>query len=570
MNNQVDEIKNKIDIVSLLSEYIDVKKAGKNYKANCPFHGERTPSFMISPELQMYKCFGCGESGDIFTFIEKREGMEFGEALKYLADKAGVKLVNQNFSESSEKDKLYEINKKALAFYKYALLEHQSGKKALDYLQNQRGLSLESIRMFGIGYSPEKPGELYKFLNKDGKFAQGSLSKSGLFSGSGGGKYDKFFGRVVFPLYDHRGQIVGFSGRILPWARQDSAKYINSPETVIYHKSKVLYGFNITKEFVRSEDEALVVEGELDLISSFQAGIKNVVAIKGSALTEDQIRLIGRFTQKITLCLDSDFAGSEAARRGAIIAENLGFEVKVVMIDGYKDPDEIARGNPQKFKKDIKEAVGIWDFLIEEVVKKYGLESAESKRKIGKEIIPILGSIEDKIVQTHYAEVFSRKISVPLNVIIDQIGKKEGGQEIGNNQVPVKQTKTRRDLLEEKVLSILVSKKPELLLVDDIQSLIKNSLLQKIITQLMPVIKENPKASIADISKNMPKELSEKFSELVLSDLDNEEVDPIIRELKIISLKEEMEDLAEKVKLDESNQELLKKFSILSKKLSTL
>ena len=307
-SNQIEEVKNKTDIVSLISEYIEVKKAGRNYKANCPFHGEKTPSFMITPELQMYKCFGCGKSGDVFTFLEEHEGMEFSEALKYLAEKAGVTLTLIKNEETSEREKIIEINKSVLSFYNYALNGHVQGKKILDYLTKDRGLDLETIKKFKIGYSPESFEALSKFLIEKKKYKLNDLLKTGNLVGRG---VDRFRGRVIFPLFDHRDNAIGFAGRILPWQKQDMAKYINSPDTPAYHKSKVLYGMNITKSEIRESGYAVIVEGELDMISSYQAGIRNVVAIKGSALTEDQIRLIGRFAQKIVLCLDSDFAGNE-------------------------------------------------------------------------------------------------------------------------------------------------------------------------------------------------------------------------------------------------------------------
>ena len=341
--DQIEEVKNKTDIVSLISEYIEVKKAGRNYKANCPFHGEKTPSFMISPELQMYKCFGCSKSGDVFTFLEEHEGMEFGEALKYLAEKVGVKLTFVKQNETSEKEKIIEINKSTLNFYNYALTNHPNSKKVLEYLTKDRGLTQDIIKKFNIGYAPEEYDALSKYLVGKKKHNSKDLQLSGLLVGRG---TDRFRGRVIFPLFDHKGSAVGFAGRILPWQKQDMAKYINSPETPAYHKSKILFGLNITKSEIRNSDFAVIVEGELDMISSYAAGIRNVVAIKGSALTEDQIRLVGRFCKKIVLCLDSDFAGDEAAKRGAVMAVNMGFEVKVASLKSYKDPDEIARKDP--------------------------------------------------------------------------------------------------------------------------------------------------------------------------------------------------------------------------------
>lgn len=553
-DNQIEEVKSKTDIVSLISQYLELKKAGRNYKANCPFHGEKTPSFMVSPELQMYKCFGCSRHGDVFTFLEEHEGMEFSEALKYLADKAGVKLISFKPSESSEKEKIIEINKSALQFYDYVLTSHPKGKKALDYLVKERGLDLETMELFKIGFSPEDFDALHNFLTNKKKYKEIELSKAGLLVGHG---IDRFRGRVIFPLMDHRDNIIGFAGRILPWVKQDMGKYINSPDTVAYRKSKVLYGLNITKSYIRDLKFAVVVEGELDMISSYKAGIKNVIAIKGSALTEDQIRLIGRFCKKIILCLDSDFAGDEAAKRGAILAENLGFEVRVAHLEGYKDPDEIARKDIESYKKAIDKAIPIWDFLINSSIQKYGLSTGEEKKKISQETVPVLASIEDKIVQAHYVEILARKLSVPVEAVFNQIEKNPTKIKANETDVIQKQEKTRRQLLEEKLLVNAISQKSKKIFEKEIKELISSDFILKIINNF-----EN--------NKDLPNELKEGYSEMVLSNSENEEIDKIILELTKLKLKQDLENLGEKIKVEENSKELLEEFSKVSKKLSTL
>ncbi|HCR35985.1 DNA primase [Candidatus Woesebacteria bacterium GWC2_33_12] len=554
-DNQIEEVKSKTDIVSLLSEYLELKKAGRNYKANCPFHGEKTPSFMISPELQMYKCFGCGKSGDVFTFLEEHEGMEFGEALKYLADKAGVKLTTFKTEITSEREKIIEVNKSALNFYEYVLNSHPQGKRILEYLTKDRRLKPETIKLFKIGYSPESFNAFSDFLTKKKKFSLNDLKLTGLLVGRG---IDRFRGRVIFPLMDHRDNVIGFAGRILPWVRQDMAKYINSPDTPAYHKSKVLYGLNITKSYIRDAKFAVIVEGEIDMISSFQAGIKNVIAIKGSALTEDQVRLIGRFAKKIILCLDSDFAGDEAAKRGAILAENLGFEVRVAHLEGYKDPDEIARKDPEKFKKAINDAIPIWDFLINTAVSKYGIETGEDKKKISQEVIPVLVSIEDKIVQAHYIEILARKLSVPVEAVFGQIEKNPSASLRTSEDVAIYgQAKTRRQLLEEKLLVNAISQKSKLIFKKETKELVSSEFILKVINNF-------------EKNKNLPEELKEGYGEMVLANSESEDIDKIIFELTKLKLKQDLEDLGEKIKLDENNKELLTEFGEISKKLSTL
>lgn len=555
-SNQIEEVKNKTDIVSLISEYIEVKKAGRNYKANCPFHGEKTPSFMITPELQMYKCFGCGRHGDCFTFIEEHEGMEFSEALKYLAEKAGVKLVLVKNEEASEREKIIEINKSVLNFYNYALHDHPQGKKILEYLKNDRGLNDESIKLFKLGYSPENYDALNKYLTSKKKFKLQDLLKSGNLVGRG---IDRFRGRVIFPLFDHRENCIGFAGRILPWQNQDTAKYINSPDTSGYHKSKVLYGLNITKGNIRDKKYAVIVEGELDMISSYQAGVNNAIAIKGSALTEDQLRLINRFTQKVVLCLDADFAGNEAAKKGAILAINMNFEVKVALLHKFKDPDDAARKDPEGYLKAIEESVDIWEFLINSIFEKYQVGTGDGKSGISKEVVPLLRLIQDRIVQSYYIEMVARKLSVSTDAVLFEVQKVgPSSYQKTVNDYDGKKEKSRRQLLEEKLLVNYINRDKKMLFEDNIKSLFSSDYIIKIINFL-----ENNDFPL-------PKELEEGYAEMVLENSDEDDIDVVKKELISLDTKQKLEILGEKIKLDENNEELLKEFSILSKKLSTL
>ena len=390
------------------------------------------------------------------------------------------------------------------------------------------------------------------------KFTPTELAKTGLLVGGG---IDRFKGRVIFPLSDHRGNIVGFAGRILPWVKQDRAKYINSPDTEAYHKSKILYGLDVTKSEIRDSKYAVVVEGELDMISSYQADVKNVIAIKGSALTEDQIRLIGRFAKKIVLCLDSDFAGDEAAKRGAILAFNMDFEVKVARLEGYKDPDDIARKEPEKLKKAIDEATSLWDFIIESAITKYGINSGDDKAKISSEITPLLSTIQDKIVQAHYIELLARKLSVPVEAVADQVSKKiiaSKNPPLPNGVEAEKQEKNRKQLLEEKLLVNAIYQNNKIIFEKDIKELIDSEFILKIINYLQK--NEFP----------LPDELQKGYAEMILENSDEENVETIIKELIILDTKQKLEKLSEKIKLDEDKQSLLKEFNQLSKKLSTL
>ena len=556
--NQIEEVKGRTDIVAIIGERIELKKAGRNYKANCPFHGEKTPSFMVSPELQIFKCFGCDAKGDVFSFLEQYEGMEFPEALKYLADRAGVKLQKFQGGESSEKERLIEVNTQTLRFYNYLLLEHPVGKKALDYLMNQRGLKKETIQEFSLGYSPESSYSLKKFLVDKKKFTPSEVERAGIGIVRGSNLYDRFNGRVVFPLFDHRGNPIGFSGRVLPWDKRETGKYINSPETPLYHKSNVLYGLNLARGLIKKKKTAIVVEGELDLISSWQAGIKNVVAIKGSALTEEQVKLLSRFAQRFILALDSDMAGDAATRRGIKVASDMGVEIKVAEISGgYKDPDEAARGNIESYKKDLIGAKVIWDFLIDSVFARNNAETGSGKSKISKEITPILSEISDKIVQAHYANVVARKLGVPLDAVSEEIAKDQKVSTGAPSGIEEKtEGRTKREVLEENFLKLAFFDDPKTLASKEISVLIKLPLNVKLIEEYKK-FSDGTTFKISEFGKNLPRELFGGFSKMVLleeRDLSEKpeelkkELELVKKELKILAVKEKLEILQSQIR----------------------
>lgn len=583
MNDQVAEVKLKTDIVSVIGERIDLKKAGRNYKAPCPFHGEKTASFMVSPELQIFKCFGCSEAGDAFTFLEKFEGMDFPEALKYLADKVGVKLVNTRTGVGGDKEKVLEINTQALRFYNYLLLNSPVGVRALDYLIKDRGLTKTTIEEFQLGYSPEDQTIINKFLIGKKKYTPKEIELAGIGIPRGGNVYDRFRGRVIFPLFDHRGNPIGFSGRLLPWLNQEMAKYINSPETPVYHKSNVLYGLNLTRGIIKKKKVAIVVEGELDAISSYQAGIKNIVAIKGSALTEEQVRLLSRFAPKFILALDSDMAGDAAARRGIAVAGNMGVEVKVAKISGGKDPDEAARHNLDGYKKDLIASEGVWDYLIDSVFNRYDSTSGAGKAKISKELSPILGEIEDKIVQAHYENLVAKKLGVPLEAVSEQVIKIEK-PEVAKISAPdpvQEKSKTRKELLENSLLALAFEYDPQILLNPDM-AVFTSPFTQKIIAQYVEYSKNNKDFNLATFAKSLPAELFEGFSTMVLADPSQtsshdvlkKQLDYVKKQLTILSLESRKEDLQSQMqKLEENGEEeklrqVIKEFDDLSKRVS--
>jgi DNA primase len=468
------------------------------------------------------------------------------------------------------------------------LLSQPVGARVLEYLQKTRGLKLETIKEFQLGYSPENSYPLSNFLIGKKKFLPSEIEKAGIGLPSGQNIYDRFNGRVIFPLFDHRGNPIGFAGRVLPWDKRDTGKYINSPETPLYHKSNVLYGLNITRPLIKKKKVAIVVEGELDLISSYQAGIKNVVAIKGSALTEEQVRLLSRFAPKFILALDSDMAGNAAARRGLTVAENSGVEVKVAQITGFKDPDDAARGNIDSYKSDLIHAEGVWDYLIDSVTKKFNLNSGEGKAKVSKELIPLLNEIEDKIVQAHYANLVAEKLEVPLEAVTEQIAKfsnpKETSTTTSSEVAAEKGERSRHDLLEERLLTLSFQSDPATLLKPKISELVLNTLNKRILEELSKFLESNQTYSNGEFGKVLPKELFDGFSKMVLNENQElvdkpdelkKELDLVTKELKILGVKDNLKLLTLRMKefeKDGDKDRLLKaqnEFNKLAKSLSS-
>lgn len=424
--DQVEEVKSKVDIVEVISSYIPLKKAGRNLSGLCPFHSEKTPSFMVAPERQVFKCFGCGEGGDVITFLEKIEGWEFREVLEELAKRVGVKLKSYRGGDSSlQKDKILAVNRTAAKFFSYLLLEHKLGEVGRQYL-GSRGLIKSNWVKFGLGYAPDSWDRTIGVLVKKG-FSTADIAASGLVvqrEGNDKGFYDRFRGRLMFPIFDNRGSVVGFSGRVLGESRE--AKYVNSPETMVFNKGSILYGYFQTKDYVREKNEAILVEGEFDVLSLFAAGIKNVVASKGTALTENQVKILSRSAESVALCFDADLAGDKAARRGIELLDRAGLIVKVINLGKYKDPDEYVKHNAQGFREAVINASNFYDFLIASAKKRYDAATIYGKKKIGQELLPVISKISDEVVRAHYLGKLGRLLGVDTSLLAS--GKLDDGQ----------------------------------------------------------------------------------------------------------------------------------------------
>lgn len=562
--DELEEIKQKIDIVNFISESLPLKKAGRNFKALCPFHGEKTPSFVVSPERQIWHCFGCQRGGDVFGFLMQMENLEFPEALEILAKRAGVKLIRsfQASEQAKLKEKIFQINHLAGEFYHWLLLNHVSGKQALDYVLG-RGVGKKSIDTFSLGWAPNSWDSLMKFLSKKG-YSTSELETAGLIVKTQN-YYDRFRNRLIFTLRDQRGNVVGFAGRTLD-PNVTEAKYINTPETPVYIKGNVLYGLDVTKEAIKKEDKAIIVEGEFDLISSFQAGVANVVAIKGSALTEGQTNLLKRYTQNISLALDMDVAGDAAAHRGIEVADRVGFSITVVKLPQGKDPDECVRINPGLWQKAVKQSMPVFDYFLDSSLARHGKETAEGKKKIGDEVLPILTKITNPIIQAHYLAKLAKLLGVSEEVIV-QTAKKLVKAEIR----PVKTTLSSRvqaprpELLEEMLLAmVLQSENPRMVMeMGDLWELTNKLLttpsVKRIFKLLLDFLKkdEEKKFAITDFAKTLPQELVALVDRAYLVDLDkmlddkkifDRELAKTTLEIKKIFFKNILLSLADKMK----------------------
>ncbi len=416
--SQVAEIKEKLDIVEIVGERINLQRSGKNLRGLCPFHSEKTPSFFVSPELQSFICFGCGKKGDVFSFVQEYDRLTFPEALELLADKAGVTLDKKNWSDSQEEQRrrLFAVLDLAQQYYAYILREHAQGAAAREYLK-QRGTTNQTVKNFGLGYAPPGWDHLLTYLTRKKKFKPEEIAAAGLaLQGRGGKYYDRFRERIIFPLHDHRGRVVGFSGRTLS-ADAKEAKYINSPETALYHKRYLLYGYHQNLEAIREKEAVIVTEGEFDALSSVQAHVHHVVAIKGSALTVEQVRILARTVKTIYLALDADNAGVAATSRAIEVAQPFPVALRVIPLSGGKDPDDLARQNPKHWRETVGQHVSAFEYVLDTTCQGQDLSTAQGQKTVATTLLKLLLSIENAVERSFYLKQLAAKLDVPETVL---------------------------------------------------------------------------------------------------------------------------------------------------------
>lgn len=440
----------------------------------------------------------------------------------------------------------------------------------MEYLL-KRGITKDSIRLFKLGYSPNEWQGLTDYLTKKKRYKLSELEQAGLaIKGNGGRYYDRFRGRIMFPLFDHRGRVVGFSGRVLN-PEEKEAKYINSPETILYHKSLILYGLEITKEAIKKANRAIVVEGELDAISSYQAGVKNVAAIKGSALTEGQIELLKRFCENVSLALDSDSAGEAASRRGIELAEKLGLNVRIIRVKEGKDPDECSQKSARLWKDSVSEAVAVYDFLIESGVKRYGVKTVEGKRKLSEEMAGVLAKVDNEVIKAHYMKKLAKVLEVEEEAVRMEVEKKGKAGQVENVEkvAKVEQEKSRQERLEEYLLALILQADKEM---KNFVSLVKpeewgETVIKKILEQLQQWFKKNKEWEINKFVRSLAEELTAQVDAAYLLDLGRltedrdrleREIEKTLTGIKRLNIKQKLEKLSKEISQAEKEKDRLK------------
>lgn len=550
MTSQTEEIKSKIDIVDLVGSYVRLQRAGANFKALCPFHGEKTPSFNVSPARGIWHCFGCGLGGDIFEFVQKIEGVEFVDALKTLADRAGVELKREDPQFRTERNRQFALLEEAAKFF-----EENLNGEPLKYLK-KRGLEDETIKTFRLGYAADEWRALSGYLKERG-FANGEIEKSGLVVKNQRDFYDRFRGRIMFPIFDYNGRVVAFGGRIFP-EKENEAKYVNSPETLLYSKSKILYGLNKSKQEILRTGICVLVEGYMDMIMSYQAGVRNVVAVSGTALTAEQLKSIRRLAEKLIAAFDVDTAGEGAAKRGISLALEQEFDVRVAgaLGEGMKDPADAAAKSPEIWQKAVAASRHIVEFYMDSVLKKYQPSSPEAKRAFQKTVLPVVAALSE-LERAHWVREVGNVLSVKEEAIWSAL------QRISTSINKYQQVSDNKTVLDTGIL--VDAKKRKTLLGQRILS----------ITAKYPMLSEKVDPEIA---KLLPQEnMTAVFAELLLNNLAEAEAELIKcqRELKKEFLKERLEGLSREIGQKErlgcaDTKVLLDEFYKISKELAKI
>lgn len=568
----VQKIKDRLSIIDVVSPYVELHKAGKHLKGKSPFVNEKTPSFFVSPDRGMYYCFSSSQGGDIFTFIQTIEGVDFKGALKILADKAGVELVPEDPKKRNERDIGYAVLEEAASFFEK---QFTGTKEAQTYLKN-RGVKLETIANWRIGYAPGPPNGGWRELRSallEQNHTDAQLLSVGLIKHAGEGKepYDVFRDRIMFPIFDPSGRVVAFSGRILS-KDSDAPKYVNSPETEFFNKSEILYGYHRAKQGIRQHDFSLIVEGQFDVVLCHQAGYTNTVAVSGTALTAHHIGLLQRLSNRIVLALDADKAGIAAVKRASDLMLTRGIDVKVARMPNGIDPADIIKKDPKEFKQTIGKATHVIEFLLS-VIKEEAKDARTYKLRVRDEVLPYIVHMQNKIDAEHFEEVIADAIGATKESVYLEVARlrEEALQHINTSMV-------KPAARAQKVHAVQMSRK------DDLKEylLVAAQLLDEkerdiVLAHLHEITKEDQNKMTESISPDKKSKLlftlESSFDQMQKRQI-LEELHASMRELRLLILRQEIglqKELlyeAERDGDDKKAQKLLEKITVLQKELA--
>ncbi|RJQ31744.1 MAG: DNA primase [Actinobacteria bacterium] len=576
--DDVSQVKERVNLVDLVSDYVTLKKAGRYFKGLCPFHKEKTSSFMVDPDNQIWHCFGCGEGGNAYSFVMKIDHLDFPQAVETLAKRAGYNLTYlsspQKKKETSKRERLYKLNEEVLNFYTARLMKSKEAEVARNYL-NKRGYNQEIAKFFNLGYAPNQNQGLYRHLIKKG-YKQTEISELGLINQSTRGTRDRFFNRLMFSILDIKGRPIGFGGRVLREA--DNPKYMNSPESLVYHKSQVLYALNWAKAEIVNENTAYVVEGYTDVISLYKAGIKNVVATCGTALTADHLIALSRFADKIVLLFDADEAGLKAASRVIDFYDQTKSEIYVLCLPKGMDPADFAdKEGSDSFKILAKKAKTLIEFCLEQIITKYDPKSPKSIKNMLGQSFEIIAKIGNSSVEQEYLAQIAKKMKLPVdNINYDYVGYGKKSKNVGaRHTVPLQNSS--KDLnpqqrIEEQILGSIIGKPDNIKL---LKTLIDEELfLSEINRQFYKTIINNGQLRVADIVDKLDNVDAKKLASKLILDgksgiYTKNYLQELANRLKELSLSREIIELkSELEKINPVSDE--KKYDLLFKQLIEL
>jgi len=560
-NNQIEEIKNRLDIVQVVGKYVQLKQTGKNFSGLCPFHKEKTPSFIVSPDIQRYKCFGCGETGDIFNFVQKIENIDFVEALEKLAKEAGVNL--QKFEKDSKYKRLEDINYLST---KYFYNQLKTSSTAMKYIKG-RGFNDDSIKNFGIGYTPKYP-KLLDYIQKDTKYSKQELLQSGLFVEKDGKLREKFRDRIMFPIRSSNGKVIAFSGRVLP-GNDWGPKYMNSPETPLFHKKDNLFGQYESRQEIRKQDLAILCEGQTDVISAHQANIKNIVAPLGTGITKEQIEKLSKLTRNFLFFFDSDSAGFKAVIRAFELSSELGVYPYAASPSPYKDIDELLQKDKELFEKKIKNRTEAFSFILSTYIEDKDLKKLNNITLVRKFVDELLSFVKDPVIKAHYIEKTRKITALDIASIFHRKAPfQERPSSTVSSKVPVKTSEERQELTYLKLL-LLLDKVPHKYIVR--RNLLTSAEAIKILSLFSSESGFTKQKIYAKLEKDSDtKELLEEliFQNTELPNSEEQiynELDQIIVRLKKSYYENQRKDLHRKIAIAEENGEFRESQKLLSK-----